>query len=202
MRCGVQDMFIERVNALMEERGINKHELSVGSGIPYTTIDGWFKKGSDNVRLGTLLRLAEYFNVSLDYLTGGEGGSPAEQLIIASTMQSRYIDRYVLPDLGIKAGTVQLIFNSPDPDAQLKKAQLIQTVATLDPTDPEFLLSVEEMAEIWGKHPAPGEYDSAKLKDEILDGMMHHIAEALGNNGHVIPSDNDAEGSDPKEGAQ
>ena len=82
MRCGVQDMFIERVKALMEERGINKNELSVGSGIPYTTIDGWFKKGSDNVRLGTLLRLAEYFNVSLDYLTGGEGSSPAEQLII------------------------------------------------------------------------------------------------------------------------
>ena len=61
MRCGVQDMFIERVKALMEERGINKHELAVGSGIPYTTVDGWFKKGSDNVRLGTLLRLAEYF---------------------------------------------------------------------------------------------------------------------------------------------
>ena len=76
-------MFIERVMALMEERGINRRELSIGSGIPYTTIDGWFKKGSDNVRLGTLLRLGEFFNVSLDYLAGGDGDmSPAEQLMV------------------------------------------------------------------------------------------------------------------------
>ena len=146
---------------------------------------------SDNSEATAKVTLSKYYN-----------RIAAEQLIIATTMQSRYIDRYVLPDLGIKAGAVQLIFNSPDPDAQLKKAQLIQAITSLDPTDPEFLLSVEEMAEIWGKHPAPGEYDNAKIKDEILDGMMHHIAEALGNNGHVIPSNDTAGGSDPKEGAQ
>ena len=146
---------------------------------------------SDNSEATAKVTLSKYYN-----------RIAAEQLIIATTMQSRYIDRYVLPDLGIKAGAVQLIFNSPDPDAQLKKAQLIQAIASLDPTDPEFLLSVEEMAEIWGKHPTPGEYDNAKIKDEILDGMMHHIAEALGNNGHVIPSNDTAGGSDPKEGAQ
>lgn len=141
---------------------------------------------SDNSEATAKVTLSKYYN-----------RIAAEQLIIAATMQARYIDRYVLPDLGIKAGAVQLIFNSPDPDAQLKKAQLIQTITALDPTDPEFLLSVEEMAEIWGKHPSPGEYDSAKIKDEILNGMMHHIAEALGNNGHVIPSNNTAEGADP-----
>ncbi|MDD6189249.1 MAG: LexA family transcriptional regulator [Clostridiales bacterium] len=76
-------MFPENVRALMEERGINKRELSLGSGIPYTTIDGWFKKGGDNVHLGTLLRLAEYFNVSLDSLAGTDGGmTPAEQLML------------------------------------------------------------------------------------------------------------------------
>lgn len=145
---------------------------------------------SDNSEATAKVTLSKYYN-----------RIAAEQLIIASTMQSRYIDRYVLPDLGIKAGSVQLIFNSPDPDAQLKKAQLIQLMASLDPTNPEFLLSVEEMAEIWGKHPAPGEYDNAKIKDEILNGMMHHIAEALGNN-HAIPSAEPSGASDPKEGVQ
>ncbi len=75
-------MFTERVKALMEERGISLRELSRGSGIPYTTIDGWFRKGAD-MRLSTLLQLAEYFNVSLDSLAGSDGGmSPAEQLML------------------------------------------------------------------------------------------------------------------------
>lgn len=100
----------------------------------------------------------------------------AEQNIIAQTMQARYLDIYVLPDLGIPKGTVQLMFNNPDPDAQLKKAQLLQIITSLDPTDPEYLLSVEEQAELWGKHPKAGEYDQSKLMDSLKDSIMHHIA--------------------------
>lgn len=124
---------------------------------------------SDNSEATAKVTLGKYYN-----------RIASEQLIIASTMQTRYLDRYVLPDLGIKAGEVQLIFNSPDPDAQLKKAQLLQVITTLDPTDPEFLLSVEEMAELWGKHPKAGEYDNAKIMDKFMDGVMHRIAEAQG----------------------
>ena len=126
---------------------------------------------SDNSEATAKVTLSKYYN-----------RIASEQLIIASTMQTKYLDRYVLPDLGMKSGQVQLIFNSPDPDAQLKKAQLLQVITSLDPTDPEFLLSVEEMAEIWGKHPKAGEYDNAKLRDEIMDRVMHHIAEAQGGN--------------------
>lgn len=104
----------------------------------------------------------------------------AEQNIIAQTMQSRYLDIYVLPDLGIPKGSVQLMFNNPDPDAQLKKAQLLQILTSLDPTDPEYLLSVEEQAELWGKHPKAGEYDQSKLMDSLKDAVMHHIAGITG----------------------
>lgn len=124
---------------------------------------------SDNSEATAKVTLSKYYN-----------RVAAEQLIIAQTMQSLYLGRYVLPDLGMKAGAVQLIFNSPDPDAQLKKAQLLQVITSLDATDPEFLLSVEEMAEVWGKHPKAGEYDNAKIRDEIMDRVMHHIAEAQG----------------------
>lgn len=61
-------MFTEVLEKLLRERGIGRVELSRKSGIPYTTIDGWFKKGGDNVRLPTLKRLAEYLEVSLDTL--------------------------------------------------------------------------------------------------------------------------------------
>lgn len=76
-------MFLETLTALMAERGISKSELSQQSGIPYTTIDGWYKKGGSNVHLTTLVRLSDYFGVTLDYLAGREGGiSPAEQLML------------------------------------------------------------------------------------------------------------------------
>lgn len=59
-------MFIETLNRLMEERGINKNVLAKESGIPYTTIDGFYKKGTENIKLSTLTRLCDYFGVLLD----------------------------------------------------------------------------------------------------------------------------------------
>ena len=131
---------------------------------------------SDNSEATAKVTLSKYYN-----------RIASEQLIIAQVMQTLYLDRYVLPDLGLKAGSVQIIFNSPDPDAQLKKAQLLQVITSLDPTDPEYLLSVEEQAEIWGKHPKAGEYDNAKLRDELMDRVMHHIAEAQGTTNPSSP---------------
>ena len=100
----------------------------------------------------------------------------AEQAIIAQVVQRDYLDTYVLPDLGIRAGSVQIYFNNPDPDAQVKRAQLLQILTSLDPTDPEFLLSAEEMAELWGKHPRAGEYDDNRIQDQIIERVAQHIA--------------------------
>lgn len=60
--------FTEKLNRLMEEKGINKAILSRESGIPYTTIDGFYKKGTDNVKLSTLKKLSSYLGCSIDYL--------------------------------------------------------------------------------------------------------------------------------------
>lgn len=59
--------FLEKLNQLMLEKGLNKSTLSRECGIPYTTIDGWYKKGYQELRLSTLKRLATFFNTSLDY---------------------------------------------------------------------------------------------------------------------------------------
>lgn len=58
-----------KLDLLMKEKNINKAELARESGIPYTTIDGFYKKGSENAKLSTLKRLCSYFECSLDYLT-------------------------------------------------------------------------------------------------------------------------------------
>ena len=62
--------FIDRLEYLMKKNGIkNKSELARVSDIPYTTIDGFYKKGSDNIKLSTLRKLSKCLHCSLDYLT-------------------------------------------------------------------------------------------------------------------------------------
>lgn len=61
--------FIEKLDALMAEKGINKHQLAEQSGIPYMTIVNFYKKGTENIKLSTLQKLSSYFNVSLDYIS-------------------------------------------------------------------------------------------------------------------------------------
>lgn len=62
--------FTQRLEFLMKRNGIsNKSELAKVAGIPYTTIDGFYKKGTDNIKLSTLKKLARCLHCSLDYLT-------------------------------------------------------------------------------------------------------------------------------------
>lgn len=58
----------DKLDLLMKEKNINKAELARESGVPYTTIDGFYKKGSENAKLSTLKKLCAYFNCSLDFL--------------------------------------------------------------------------------------------------------------------------------------
>lgn len=58
----------DKLDILMKEKNINKAELARESGVPYTTIDGFYKKGSENAKLSTLKKLCTYFGCSLDYL--------------------------------------------------------------------------------------------------------------------------------------
>ena len=60
--------FLTKLDKLMQDKNINKNQLSKESGVPYTTIDGFYKKGPDNIKLSTLKKLASYFGCSLDYL--------------------------------------------------------------------------------------------------------------------------------------
>ena len=60
----------ERLEQLMTEKNINRRQLSIAANIPYTTLDGIHKRSCDNVKLSTLIKLADYFETSLDYLVG------------------------------------------------------------------------------------------------------------------------------------
>lgn len=66
--------FTDKLDVLMAERGINKSILSKEAGIPYTTIAGFYTKGTDNVKLSTLKKLSTYLGCSIDYLADDSCG--------------------------------------------------------------------------------------------------------------------------------
>lgn len=59
--------FLEKLDFLMNKYGLNKRTLSQKSQIPYTTIDGWYKKGYEGLKLTTLRKLNDFFNTALDF---------------------------------------------------------------------------------------------------------------------------------------
>lgn len=59
--------FLEKLNFLMDKYNLNKSTLSKSCDIPYTTIDGWYKRGYEGLKLPTLKKLSSYFGISLDY---------------------------------------------------------------------------------------------------------------------------------------
>ena len=99
-------MFLEVLTKLMEERGITKSTLAKESGVPYTTIDGFYKKGCDNVKLSTLQKLAKYFGVSLDYLINGDiiELTEHEKLIIRAYRNNPNMQSAVDKLLGVESG--------------------------------------------------------------------------------------------------
>lgn len=68
--------FLNKLNYLMEQHELNKHTLSLACGVPYTTIDSFYKKGYSNAKLSTIQKIADYFNTSIDYLMRDEISDP------------------------------------------------------------------------------------------------------------------------------
>lgn len=59
--------FLQKLDFMMKKYSLNKRTLSQNSGIPYTTIDGWYKKGYEGMKISTLRILANYFDTVLDF---------------------------------------------------------------------------------------------------------------------------------------
>lgn len=60
----------ERLEQLMEERGIKRKPLALAAGLGETAIRDIFDDQRRDIRTGTLVKLADYFGVTLDDLIG------------------------------------------------------------------------------------------------------------------------------------
>ena len=60
--------FLSKLDALMADKELSKRQLAIESGIPYTTIVNWYKRGYDNMSLSNFKILCDFFNVTMDSL--------------------------------------------------------------------------------------------------------------------------------------
>ena len=63
-------------NSLLQQYGVSTYKVAKETGISQTTFSNW-KSGRSVPKLDALQKIADYFNVSLEYLTTGkekEGG--------------------------------------------------------------------------------------------------------------------------------
>lgn len=71
----LQDMFIELIN----ERRVELADIQKGTGIPWSTLHGWYIGDVKSQMLDkNVLKLAQFFNVSLEYLAFGIGPESKE----------------------------------------------------------------------------------------------------------------------------
>ena len=60
--------FTEKLDYLMKKHGLTRGSLAKATGIPYTTIVGFYERDSDSIRLSNIKKLAKWFGVSVEYL--------------------------------------------------------------------------------------------------------------------------------------
>jgi len=66
----MNDKFSKRLKELRKERGLTQEDLSKLSGVSFPTISRYENGQRDEPKLTILKTLANYFDVTLDYLVG------------------------------------------------------------------------------------------------------------------------------------
>lgn len=59
----------ERIAELMRDEGINQVQLAAKIGVKQNTVSSWVL-GKKELNISSLWRLADYFEVDIDYLVG------------------------------------------------------------------------------------------------------------------------------------
>lgn len=64
--------FIQNLDNLLSRNKMSRSDLAKAIGLSPSTINAWFNRSCDNVSLKSLIKISEYFGVSIDELVNGE----------------------------------------------------------------------------------------------------------------------------------
>ncbi len=119
----------------MSKNGYTKADISRMSNIPYTTIDGLFKKGDENTKLSTLKKLAKLIGCTIDDMAFNNMNSkvetkapsipltPRDERQIAADLEKMLADLDNQQDMAAMGGTVE-----DEDDRELLKTSLQATM--------------------------------------------------------------------------
>ena len=85
-------MFADRLNELIEKKGVSRYQISKATGVTEATLSN-YTKGKGNPNTSIVKQLADYFEVSSDWLLRGNGEDehpPAQLLEEESSYQTGY----------------------------------------------------------------------------------------------------------------
>lgn len=93
--------FLDKLEFLMKEKNItNLNELSIQSNIPYTTLKGFYTRGTDKIQKSTLKKLADFFNCTLDYLVCDDVVEPSKHFAPGQEYKEVYKIKRALKEAG------------------------------------------------------------------------------------------------------
>lgn len=101
--------FIEKLEYLMKSKGIeNLNELSTKSKIPYTTLKGFYTRGTEKIQRTTLNKLVDFFGCTLDYLACDDVVDPSKHFAPEEEYKELYKIERALRNAGFldKNGTL------------------------------------------------------------------------------------------------
>lgn len=160
-------MKIDKIFLLMSERGISAKELSKETGISTGNISDW-KSGKCMPKTDALIKIANYFNVSVDYLLGR--------------------------DVNMEKRTKSSVNYNV---AEMSEAQFVMLKSTLKrllrqkfSNDNEDFYSNDKFVEIVGKNKTTDAIRWFSLSiDHTFDNKISELIEALGMTGDSLFSD-------------
>ena len=93
--------FLDKLEYLMKENDIdNLNELSAKSNIPYTTLKGFYTRGTDKIQKSTLKKLSSFFNCTLDYLVCDDVIEPSKHFAPGQEYKELYKIKRALKEAG------------------------------------------------------------------------------------------------------
>ena len=63
--------FCDNLRALMSAKGVSRRKMASDCGISPSAVNSWFNRSEENISLPTLLKLSEYFGVTIEELVHG-----------------------------------------------------------------------------------------------------------------------------------
>ena len=85
--------WIARAQDILNQRGISSRQLSAKLGLSNSAFTDW-KKGKGVPSLSTIVKIAEFLDVSIDYLVYGTGSSPQDVLEYSNTDDAKLLIKF------------------------------------------------------------------------------------------------------------